>query len=126
MRSLLVIAAILAAAALPAVALSSTAPTRDQRVELRKAVKSSKLVSRSVRKHFSLFKPRVSDNGRWAKAGILPTNGYSDPFNAPKGLFKHKQSGGWKLVKYGTRGIGCSKPRLSRSVRRDLKLRCKS
>jgi len=124
MRSLFIIAAILAAAALPAVALSSTAPTRDQRAELRKAVKSSGLVSRSVRKHFSLFKPRVADNGRWAKAGILPTNGYSDPFNAPKGLFKHKSSGGWKLVKYGTSGVGCSKPRLSRAVRKDLKLRC--
>ena len=57
------------------------------------------------------------------KAGIVPTRTYSDPFNAPKGLFKHK-GGAWKLVKYGTSGIGCSKPRLPRSVRKDLKLKC--
>lgn len=124
MRPLLIIAAVLVAVALPTVTFASTAPTREQRVELRKAVKNSSLVSRSVRKHFSLFKPRIAENGRWAKAGILPTNGYSDPFNAPKGLFKHKKSGGWKLVKYGTSGVGCSKPRLSRAVRKDLKLRC--
>jgi hypothetical protein len=123
MRSLLIIA-VIAAAALPAVAIASTAPTREQRTQLRAAVKDSKVVPRSVRKHYRLFKPRISDNGRWAKAGILPTNGYSDPFNAPKGLFKHKTSGGWKLVKYGTSGVGCSKPRLPRAVRKDLKLRC--
>ena len=124
MRTLLIIAAILVAAALPAVAIASRAPSRDERVQLRKAVTSSKLVQRSVRKgHFELVKPRIADGGRWAKAGVAPTNTYSDPFNAPKGLFKHS-SKGWRLVKIGTSGIGCSKPRLSRAVRKDLKLRC--
>jgi hypothetical protein len=124
MRTLLIIAAVLTAAALPAVALASEKPTRDQRVELRKAVKASNLVARSVRRgHFELVKPRIAEGGNWAKAGIAPTNTYSDPFNAPKGLFKHV-SGGWKLVKVSTSGVGCSKPRLPRSVRKDLGLRC--
>jgi hypothetical protein len=124
MRTLLIITAILAVAALPAVAVSSTVPTKSQRAELKNAVKGSKLVPRHVRRGgFKLVKPRISESGRWAKAGIVPTDTYSDPFNAPKGLFKHK-SGGWKLVKYGTSRIGCSKPRLPRGVRKDLKLRC--
>ena len=123
MRSLLVIAAILAAAALPAVAVSSTAPSKSERAELKQAVKNSKLVPRSVRRGFRLGSPRIADGGRWAKAAIVSRSHYTDPFNAPKGLFKHK-GGGWKLVKYGTRRLGCSKPRAPRSVRKDLKLRC--
>jgi len=124
MRSLLIIAAVLLAAALPAVALASRAPSHDERVQLRKAVTGSKLVPRPIRRgHFQLIKPRISESGRWAKAGVAPTKNYTDPFNAPKGLFKHR-GGGWKLVKVGTSGIGCSKPRLPRSVRQDLKLRC--
>ena len=125
MRTLLIIAAVLAVAALPAAVVAAEKPTRAQKLELRKAVKASDLVSRSVRRgNFQLVKPRISENGRWAKAGVAPTRTYSDPFNAPKGLFKHKSSGGWKMVKFGTTGIGCFKPRLSRAVREDLKLRC--
>ena len=125
MRPLLILAAALLAVALPAAALASRAPSRAERVELREAVKGSDLVQRSVRRgHFQLLRPRISDSGRWAKAGVVPTRTYSDPFNAPKGLFKHKSGGGWKLVKIGTTGIGCHKPRLSRAVRKDLKLRC--
>jgi hypothetical protein len=121
---MLTIAALLLAAALPAVALASRAPSHDERTQLRHAVQGSKLVQRSVRRgHFQLVKPRISDSGRWAKAGIAPTNTYSDPFNAPKGLFKHHK-GGWKLITVGTSGVGCSKPRLPRSVRQDLKLKC--
>jgi hypothetical protein len=124
MRTLLIIAAVLTAAALPAASLASQKPTRSERVELRAAVKGSDLVTRSVRRgKFELVKPRISNSGKWAKAGIAPTNTYSDPFNAPKGLFKHV-SGSWKLVKVGTSGVGCSKPRLPRSVRKDLKLSC--
>lgn len=123
MRPLLIIA-VIAAAALPAVAIASTVPTRDQRVKLRAAVKSSKLVPRDVRRgKFQLKKPRISTEGPWARAGIVPTNTYSDPFNTSVGLFKHKRKG-WKLVAAGTSGVGCSKPRLSRAVRKDLKLRC--
>jgi hypothetical protein len=125
MRTLLIIAAVLTAAALPAAVLAADKPTRAQKLELRKAVKASDLVSRSVRRgNFQLVKPRISESGRWAKAGVAPTRTYSDPFNAPKGLFKHKSSGGWKMVKFGTTGIGCFKPRLSRAVRKDLNLRC--
>jgi hypothetical protein len=124
MRTLLIIAAILVAAALPAAAIAAHAPSRSEKVALRKAVTSSKLVSRSVRRgHFELVKPRITDSGKWAKAGVAPTNTYSDPFNAPKGLFKHR-SGGWKLVKIGTTGVGCFKPKLPRSVRKELKLKC--
>jgi hypothetical protein len=124
MRTLLSIAAVLMAAALPAVAIASHAPSRDERVQLRQAVKSSDLVGRAYhRGRFDLVKPRITDSGRWAKASIVRNDTYSDPFNAPKGLFKH-QAGGWKLVKFGTSGVGCSKPRLSRSVRKELKLRC--
>jgi type II secretory pathway pseudopilin PulG len=124
MRTLLIVVAILAAAALPAVAIAAHAPSRSEKQQLRAAVKASKLVQRSVRRgHFELVKPRIADSGKWAKAGVAPTNTYSDPFNAPKGLFKHG-SGGWKLVKIGTTGIGCFKPKLPRSVRRELKLSC--
>jgi type II secretory pathway pseudopilin PulG len=124
MRTLLIVVAILAAAALPAVAIAAHAPSRSEKQQLRAAVKGSKLVQRSVRRgHFELVKPRISDSGKWAKAGVAPTNTYSDPFNAPKGLFKHGH-GGWKLVKIGTTGIGCFKPKLSRSVRKELKLSC--
>jgi hypothetical protein len=124
MRTLLSIAAVLMAAALPAVAIASRAPSHDERAQLRQAVKSSNLVGRPYhRGRFALAKPRVTDSGRWAKASIVRNDTYTDPFNAPKGLFKHK-AGGWKLVKFGTSGVGCSKPRLSRSVRRELKLKC--
>jgi type II secretory pathway pseudopilin PulG len=124
MRTLLIVVAVLAAAALPAVAIAAHAPSRSEKQELRAAVKASKLVQRSVRRgHFALVKPRISDSGKWAKAGIAPTNTYTDPFNAPKGIFKHRSSG-WKLLKVGTTGIGCSKPKLPRSVRKELKLRC--
>lgn len=124
MRTLLITAAVLVAAALPAAALAAHAPSRSEKQQLRAAVKGSKLVERSVRKgKFQLVKPRISDSGRWAKAGIAPTTTYSDPFNAPKGLFKHG-SRGWKLIKVGTTGIGCHKPKLPRSLRKELKLKC--
>jgi len=124
MRTLLSIAALLMAAALPAVATAARAPSHDERAQLRQAVKNSDLVGRAYhRGRFELVKPRVTDSGRWAKAGIVRTDTYSDPFNAPKGLFKHR-AGGWKLVKFGTSGVGCSKPRLPRSVRQELRLKC--
>jgi hypothetical protein len=124
MRPILILTALLLAAALPAFALASHAPSRSEKKQLRKAVTSSKLVTRSVRKgRFELVKPRIADGGVWAKAGIAPTDTYSDPFNAPKGLFKHS-SAGWKLVKVSTTGVGCSKPKLPKSVRKDLKLKC--
>ena len=124
MRTLLSIAAVLMAAALPAVAIASRAPSKDERAQLRQAVKSSDLVGRAYhRGRFSLVKPRITDSGRWAKAGVVRTDRYTDPFNAPKGLFKHN-AGGWKLVKFGTSGVGCKKPRLSQSVRKELKLKC--
>jgi hypothetical protein len=124
MRSTLIVIALVAATALPALALASEVPSRSEKQELRSAVKGSKLVERSVRRgNFRLLKPRIADGGGWAKAGIVPTRTYSDPFNAPKGLFKHGAKG-WKLVKYGTSGVGCKKPRLPRAVRQDLKLRC--
>lgn len=125
MRPLLIISLALLAAALPAAALASRAPTRDEKVQLRKAVKSSNQVTRAVRRgHFKLSKTRISTEGPWAKASIIATGSYVDPFNAPRGLFKHGQNG-WKLVKVGAAGkIGCSKPRVSRAVRQDLKLKC--
>jgi hypothetical protein len=124
MRPLLIISLALLAAALPAAALASRAPSHDEKVQLRKAVKGSKLVPRPVRQgHFKLSKPRISTEGPWAKAAIVPTGSYSDPFEPDRGLFKHGKKG-WKLVTVGTSGIGCSKPRLSRAVRKDLKLRC--
>jgi hypothetical protein len=124
MRTLFIIAAALLAVALPAVALASRAPTRSERVELRKAVKSSKLVAKAIRKgHFKLSKPRISTKGPWAKAGIVPTGTYSDPFDPTRGLFKRSR-GHWKLKVVGSAGVGCSKPRLPRAVRKDLKLRC--
>ncbi|MEA2361987.1 MAG: hypothetical protein QOD71_1132 [Thermoleophilaceae bacterium] len=124
MRPLLIISAVLLAAALPAAALASRAPSRDERAQLRQAVKSSELVPRAVRRgHFELSKPRISTEGPWARAAIVPTGAYSDPFDPSRGLFKHGRKG-WRLVTVGTSGIGCSKPRLPRAVRKDLKLRC--
>jgi hypothetical protein len=124
MRKIMIVAAAVLVASVPAAALAAHAPSRSEKQELRAAVKGSKLVERSVRKgKFQLVKPRISDSGKWAKAGIAPTTSYSDPFNAPKGLFKHR-SGGWKLIKVGTTGIGCHNPRLSRALRKELKLSC--
>jgi hypothetical protein len=121
---MLLIAGLLIAAALPAAALASRAPSSHERTQLRKAVTASKLVPPSVRRgHFKLVSPRISKSGQWARSGIAPTNSYIDPFGAPKGLFKHRGKG-WRLVDIGTSGVGCSKPRLPRAVRKDLQLRC--
>jgi hypothetical protein len=116
--------AVLLAAALPATsALASRTPTKSEKTALKKAVKKSHAAPKWARKgHFKLSKIRVSDSGRWAAAVLGQTNGYTDPFAPPKGLFKHG-GGGWKLVKYGTK-VGCKKPKLARSVRKQLKLKC--
>jgi hypothetical protein len=124
MRTSFIIAAALLAVALPATAMASRAATRSERSQLRSAVTKSKLVTRSVRHgHFKLLKARISTEGPWARAYVVPNNTYTDPFNAPRGLFKLKH-GSWKLVSVGTRRIGCSHPRAPKSVRSDLKLRC--
>lgn len=124
MHKLFITAAVLLAVALPAVALASRAPTRSERVELRKAVTSSKKVAKAVRKgHFKLVKPKISTAGPWARAGIVPTGTYSDPFNPTRGIFK-KSKGAWHLKKVGGSRAGCKKPRLPRSVRQDLNIKC--
>ncbi len=124
MRLFLTIAVVLLAAALPAAALASRAPTNNERVQLRNAVKHSTLVSRAVRQgYFQLSTPRISSAGPWARARIVPTGNYSDPFFREIGVFKRSHHR-WRLVKVGSSGIGCSRPRLSRAVRKDLKLRC--
>ena len=124
MRTSFIIAAALLAVALPAVALASRTPSHSERVQLRKAVTGSKLVPKAVRRgHFKLAKPRISTEGPWAKAGIVPTGTYSDPFDPTRGLFK-RSHGHWKLKVVGSSGVGCSKPRLPRAVRKDLKIRC--
>jgi hypothetical protein len=124
MRTLFIIAAALLAVALPAVALASRTPSRSERVQLREAVKDSKPVGKKLHKgKFKLSKPRISTKGPWAKAGIVPNGTYTDPFDPTLGIFKRKH-GHWKLKVIGSSGVGCSKPRLPRSVRKDLKLSC--
>jgi hypothetical protein len=123
MRTLFIIAAALLAVALPAVALASRTPSHSEKKQLRSAVKGSKLVPKGVRKgHFTLKKSRISTEGPWAKAVILGS-GYTDPFNPNVALFKRRH-GHWKLVDAGTSGVGCSRPKPPKSVRKDLKLRC--
>jgi hypothetical protein len=120
---MLIIAAALLVVAVPATALASRSPNRSEKVQLRKAVKSSKKAPRFARKgNFKLVKAHISTKGPWASAVVLRTGGYTDPFKPPKAVLKHS-GGSWKLVSYGSKA-GCSKPRLSRSVRKDLKLRC--
>jgi hypothetical protein len=125
MRTLFTIAAVLLAAALPAVALGSRTPSHSEKVKLRNAVKSSKLIPKAIRTgaHFKLKKSRISTKGPWARATIIPTGVYSDPFDPDVGLFKRRH-GKWKLVAAGSSRVGCSKPRAPRAVRKDLKLRC--
>jgi len=124
MHKLFITAAVLLAVALPAVAVANRAPSRSERVELRKAVTSSKKVSKAIRKgKFKLVKPKISTAGPWAKAGIVPTGTYSDPFNPTRGIFK-RSHGEWRLKKVGGSKAGCSKPRLPRSVRQDLNIKC--
>jgi hypothetical protein len=124
MRTLFTITAVLLAAALPAVAIGSRAPSRSEKQQLRSAVKGSKLVPKKIRKgHFTLRKPRISTKGPWAKAAIISSGVYSDPFNPNIGLFKRSR-GHWRLKSVGTSGVGCSNPRAPRAVRKDLKLRC--
>ena len=120
---MLIIAAALLVVALPASALASRSPSRTEKAQLKTAVKSSKKAPRFARKgKFKLSKVRISTKGPWASAVVLKTSGYTDPFKAPRAVFKHGK--GWKLVSYGTKA-GCSKPRLGRGVRKDLKLSCK-
>src|SRR3954462_11305790 len=110
MRTSFIIAPALLAVALPATAMASRAATHSEKSQLRSAVTKSKLVTRSVRHgHFKLLKARISTEGPWAKAYVVPSNTYSDPFNAPRGLFKRKH-GSWKLVSIGTRRIRLSAP----------------
>jgi hypothetical protein len=124
MRTLLIIAAALLAVALPAAALASRTATRSEKKELRAAVKSSKLVGKKLHKgKFKLSKPRISTKGPWAKAAVIPNGTYTDPFDPTIGLFK-RSHGNWKLKAIGSSGVGCSKPRAPRAVRKDLKLRC--
>jgi hypothetical protein len=125
MRTLFIIAAALLAIAVPATALASRAPSHSEKVKLRKAVSSSKLVAKKIRKggHFKLRNARISTAGPWARAAIIPTGVYSDPFDPAIGLFK-RSHGKWSLKSVGTSGVGCSKPRAPRAVRTDLKLRC--
>ena len=124
MRTLFITAVVLLAATLPAVALASRTPSRSEKQALRSAVKASKLPPKSVRKgHFNLRNARISTAGPWAKGAIVASGVYSDPFDPTIGLFK-KRHGSWKLVAASNSGVGCSKPRAPRSVRKDLKLRC--
>jgi hypothetical protein len=124
MRTLFIIAAATLAVALPATALASRAATRSEKTQLRKAVTKSNLVTGSLHKgKFKLIKPRISTAGPWARAYVVATDVYTDPFAAPRGLFKQKH-GKWTLVKIGRKGVGCSNPRAPKAVRSDLKLRC--
>lgn len=124
MRTLFTIAAVLLTAALPAVALGSRAPSHSEKQQLRSAVKGSKLVPKKIRKgNFTLKKSRISTKGPWAKAAIISSGVYSDPFDPTIGLFK-RSHGHWRLKSAGTSGVGCSHPRAPKSVRKDLKLHC--
>jgi hypothetical protein len=127
MRTLFIIAAALLAVALPtSAALASRDASKSEKQQLRKAVSSSKLVAKKIRRggHFKLRGVRISTAGPWAKAAIVPTGVYSDPFDPSRGLFK-RSHGTWKLKVVGTSGVGCKNPRAPRAVRKDLKLRCR-
>lgn len=108
----------------PSGALADRAAIRSERVELRAAVKQSKLVPKPVRHgSFKLRRARISTEGRWALSNVVPTGGARGSLDAVVGLFQSRASR-WRLVQVGTAGVGCGKLIVPRDVRRDLGIRC--
>ena len=86
------------------------------------AIKSSELVGRSYHAAASSSKPHHRQQALGEGRGVRADR-YSDPFNAPKGLFKHKARG-WKPGKLGTSGVRVLEaPFASRSARTGSALR---
>lgn len=119
---LLLVSALLLA--LPATAAASRAPVRQERLQLRDAVKRSGYVPAPVRRgRFELVRPQISTEGRWALSTIQPTGRLRRRLDAVVGLFQFRR-GLWRLAQAGTAGVGCGKLIVPRDVRRDLGIRC--
>jgi hypothetical protein len=109
---------------LPVAASASRAPVRQERLQLREAVKRSGFVPAPVRRgRFELVRPRISTEGRWALSTIQPTGRLRRQLDAVVGLFQFRR-GVWRLAQAGTAGVGCGKLIVPRDVRRDLGIRC--
>jgi hypothetical protein len=121
--SLAVLAAALLAA-LPTLASADRAAIKSERQELRTAVIRSRLVPRSLREGtFKLGRTRVSTKGRWAMSVIAPTGSARRALDPVVGLFRSRGST-WRLVEFGTAGVGCAKLIVPRDVRKDLGIVC--
>lgn len=111
-------------ATLPSLASADRAAIRAERLQLRAAVTASKLVPRAVSAGaFTLRRPRISIEGRWALSTIAPTRAARRTLDDVVGMFRHTR-GRWRLIEVGTAGVGCAKLIVPRDVRRDLGIVC--
>lgn len=105
-------------------ALASRHATPRSRSQMRVAVRHSRLMPPPIRRgRFHLTDARVSTQGPWSKAVIVPNGSLRRRLDSVLAIFR-RHGHGWRLASAGTAEVGCGHPRLPAQVRRDLRLGC--